>query len=74
MPPEVLDKVFEPFYTTKEVGQGTGIGLSIVYGIIQEHHGTITCESEIGKGTTFEIRLPVYTRELEAQLAESLNA
>ena len=44
MPPEVLEKIFEPFYTTKEVGHGTGIGLSIVYGIIQEHNGSITCD------------------------------
>jgi signal transduction histidine kinase len=59
MPPEVQEKAFEPFYTTKEVGQGTGIGLSIVYGIIQEHNGSIICESDIGRGTVFEIKLPI---------------
>jgi len=74
MPPEVQEKIFEPFYTTKDVGQGTGIGLSIVYGIIQEHQGTITCESKEGQGTAFEIRLPVYDKESAAKSTETLNA
>ena len=56
--PDQLNKIFEPFYTTKEVGQGTGLGLSIVYGIIQEHGGSIVCESSVGKGTTLTITLP----------------
>ena len=54
----VLDKIFEPFFTTKEVGKGTGLGLSIVYGIVEDHHGTISCKSEQGKGTTFIISFP----------------
>jgi signal transduction histidine kinase len=74
MPPEVVEKIFEPFYTTKDVGQGTGIGLSIVYGIIQEHHGTITCESVEGQGTTLEIRLPVYKKKFSAFASEISNA
>ena len=74
MPPEVQEKIFEPFYTTKGVGQGTGIGLSIVYGIIQEHQGTITCESKEGQGTAFEIRLPVYDNETAARPTETSNA
>lgn len=59
--PEYMDKIFEPFFTTKEVGKGTGLGLSIIYGIIREHDGTITCESEVNKGTAFTITLPVVT-------------
>jgi signal transduction histidine kinase len=53
-----IDRVFDPFFTTKEVGKGTGLGLSIVHGIIQEHQGTITIESQVGRGTRFVIILP----------------
>ena len=56
---EDLDHIFEPFFTTKDVGDGTGLGLSISLGIIQQHHGSISVESKIGKGTAFKIEFPV---------------
>ena len=58
MSAEVKQRIFEPFYTTKAVGEGTGLGLSIVFGIIEDHRGTITVNSEPGKGTSFTITLP----------------
>lgn len=58
MLPEVRDKVFEPFFSTKPSGEGTGLGLSVSYGIIKEHNGTITVNSSPGEGTTFTIVLP----------------
>lgn len=59
IPQDKLDKIFEPFYTTKEVGRGTGLGLSIAYGIVERHHGSIDVESVYGEGTTFFVRIPV---------------
>jgi two-component system NtrC family sensor kinase len=58
IPAADIDRVFDPFYTTKPEGQGTGLGLSIAYGIITKHQGTIAIESEPGKGTVVTIRLP----------------
>ena len=55
---EIVDKIWEPFFSTKEVGKGTGLGLSMVYGIIKQTGGFIFCESEVGVGTTFRIFLP----------------
>jgi len=59
MPAEVSKKIFDPFFTTKEVGEGTGLGLSISYGIIEKHHGALTVESELNRGTRFIIALPL---------------
>jgi two-component system, NtrC family, sensor kinase len=56
--PEDLPRIFEPFYSTKTDGKGSGLGLPMVYGIIHEHHGEVEVESELGKGTTFRIKLP----------------
>jgi signal transduction histidine kinase len=59
IPEELHSKVFEPFFTTKEVGKGTGLGLSIVHSIIEQHKGSVELKSEVNKGTTFTIVLPV---------------
>jgi signal transduction histidine kinase len=59
MPKEVMSRIFDPFFTTKPIGTGTGLGLSLSYGIIQKHNGQIEVSSEVGRGTTFRITLPV---------------
>ncbi len=59
MAPEVLEKIFLPFFTTKDVGQGTGLGLSVVHGIVTAHGGTIRADSRAGRGARFEILLPL---------------
>ena len=59
IPPDVIDHIFEPFFTTKAQAAGVGLGLAIVYGIIERHHGTIDVESRPGGGTVFTIELPV---------------
>jgi len=59
MSKELMNRIFEPFYTTKPVGKGTGLGLSVSYGIIEKHQGSLKVESEEGKGTTFTVEIPV---------------
>jgi two-component system NtrC family sensor kinase len=67
-----LKQLFDPFYTTKEVGEGTGLGLSICYGIVQEHGGRIYAESEAGEGVTFVVEIPVVS-EPRATLGANLT-
>jgi two-component system, NtrC family, sensor kinase len=58
IPPDVLPRIWDPFFTTKDVGEGTGLGLSIVHELVERHGGTIDVDTKVGAGTTFTVKLP----------------
>ena len=71
--PNAQKKIFNPYFTTKEKGEGTGLGLAVVQGIIKSHNGAITLESEVGKGATFHVYLPTIQREVSEAEIESTS-
>jgi two-component system NtrC family sensor kinase len=71
IPSEYLGRIYDPFFTTKAIGQGTGLGLSITYGIVREHEGSIDCESTVGRGTRFVLGFPSVSAAAPARIAHS---
>ncbi|MFH1117901.1 MAG: PAS domain S-box protein [Pseudomonadota bacterium] len=73
MPTDTLGRIFDPFFSTKNPGQGTGLGLSTVFGIVKKHGGHIHCYSEVGAGTSFKIYFPVADEELSKAVADTME-
>ena len=73
IPSEYLARIYDPFFTTKAIGQGTGLGLSITYGIVREHEGTIECESAVGQGTRFILSFPAVAAERSPLVSHVLS-
>jgi PAS domain S-box-containing protein len=73
IPSEYLARIYDPFFTTKAIGQGTGLGLSITYGIVREHEGTIECESGLGQGTRFILSFPAVAAERSSLAGQGLS-
>jgi hypothetical protein len=73
IPNEYLGRIYDPFFTTKAIGQGTGLGLSISYGIVREHEGAIDCESVVGQGTRFVLSFPAVVTERQVSHGRSVR-
>ena len=71
IPPEIQDRIFDPYFTTKDIGKGTGMGLAISHGIVKSYGGFINCESEIGVGTVFEVNFPALSQEIPLENDET---